>query len=224
MKTHRPFYNYLRKLAALVATLFFILVVLLPPLFGLFARQIIVARINNWQPLLADFNMHSLSADTTAAGWFSSQISIQASGPLLSADGQTSVTREGLLYINHGPVLWHLSDSLLAVAAMQLQPIAQDTGMDEHFSGSAIMRLAPPLHITVSAVAGLQAAGGQHWLELRTATPLLPLAGAAQSRLWLDLDINALHAAGLADQVTVWQQTEHARVSNDRLMFSPGPQ
>lgn len=225
MKNLRHFLRRLRILVALVATLIFFLTVLLPPVLGLITRQIIIDRSDALRGvMLADFNIESVNAEPGRAGWFSSEIIITASGPALSADGQSSVERHGILYINHGPVIWHLSDTLLALADMQLLPLAYDSGPEQHFSGSAIVTLTPLLVIQLKAIAGIQASGGEHWIELRSSSPLPPLPGQPSQEVWLDLDIAALRAAGLSNQLERWQLAGDARVSNNRLLFNIGPQ
>lgn len=219
----RYFFRRLRTVAALVATLIFFLSVLLPPVLGLITRAIIINQIKAVPgDMLAEFHVNSLTVESVHAGWFSSEIVINASGPILSGDGRSSVTHTGVLHINHGPVIWHLSDSLLALAEMQLIPAANNTDPSQHFSGSAIARLTPSSRLQLDAIAGVNASGGEHWLELHLTAPLPPLPGNTQGTVWLDLDIEALNAAGLGPQIAQWQLKEHARMSNNRLLFYIG--
>ncbi|MDO8908170.1 MAG: hypothetical protein Q7W55_06690 [Pseudohongiella sp.] len=221
MKNLQQFLRRSRIVLGLVATLVFFLTVLLPPALGMLTRQAIVDRVSEWQGTsLAEFNIESINTGTIRAGWFRSEIHISANGTFLSADGRTSATRRGILHINHGPVIWHLSDTLMALADIQLLPLVSSADTARHFSGSAIVQLTSGLRLQLRAIAGIHASGGEHWLELQQSSPLLSIAGARSGRLWLDMDIKALTNAGMSQQVERWRLNESARTSNNRLLFS----
>lgn len=230
MKNLRQFFKRVRLLISLVATLIFFLLMVLPPVLGLMVRQAVLKGVDDLQDTLSDVSIDALHVESVRAGWFSSDINLVASGQLLSADGVNSDTRTGVLHINHGPVIWHLSDSLLALADFQLQPQQDTDTAQQHFSGSAILHLQPALRgiprldIRLKAIAGIQAGGGEHWLELQTTSALLPWQGSPHQQLWLDLDVAALNAAGMAPDMARWQQDHQARLSNNRLLFYIRPQ
>lgn len=224
MKIHHRIFRRLRNVAALVVLLLFVFSILLPPVLGMLTRQVVLTNIDRWQGVLTEFDISALHADVIRSDWFSSQIRISASGPVLSADGKSTATRNGLLHINHGPLIWHLADSLLAAAELHLTPLSQGTDINGHFSASAIAAFRSPLTLEVTGVAGVQAAGGEHWFELQSTLPLLPFSDNARWQLWLDLDKRALHAAGLSESLATWEQSGNARISNNRLMFSTGAQ
>jgi hypothetical protein len=225
MKNLRNFLKRLRIVMGLAAALIFFLTVLLPPVLGILTRQAIIDNVSEWRGALRSHShIESIDFGPVSASWFSSEMHISATGTFFSADGRTSATRRGVLHINHGPLIWHLSDTLLALADIQLLPIDVNPDPALHFSGSAIVQLTSGLMIETRAIAGIHASGGEHWLEMRKNSPLLPVAGTPSGRLWLDLDINALRNAGLSQQVELWLSNESARVSNQRLLFSTGLQ
>jgi hypothetical protein len=103
---------------------------------------------------------------------------------------------------------------------LQLRPLSLDTKLAQHFSGSAIAQLTPALAIELKAIGGIQASGGEHWLELQMTSPLLALTGTRSGQLWLDLDVTALTKAGLDSDIAHWLRNDYARLSNNRLLFS----
>lgn len=218
------FFRRVRNLIALVAALIFFLSVLLPPVLGVITRAMVVSHVNALQSgQLERLGISSLQAETRRPGWFSSEVQISASGRLLSADGTGNAVRTGVVAIHHGPVLWHLADSALALADLQLIPAEPATDPAQHFSGAAIAKLTPSLHVNLNAIAGIHASGGEHWLELQLLIPIVPFQ-RNKGDLWFDLDLQALDSAGLGALATQWQQNATARVSNSRLLFNIGLQ
>lgn len=220
MKRLGKFLRNLRLLTALVAALIFFLSVLLPPILGLITQRVVVHRINTLQhSTLESAGIDLVQAQPSRLGWFSSDIQISAHGRFLSADGQSNASRTGILSINHGPLIWHLYDSPLALADIQLRPAAGEPDPARHFSGAAIATLTASLQVQIDAIAGINASGGEHWVELQILSPLLPFQRTTGS-LWFDLDVRALNAAGSGQLTTKWQHTEDARLSNNRLLFN----
>jgi hypothetical protein len=158
--------------------------------------------------------------------WFRSEISLDISSQIFSADGLTRVNVPATLYVTHGPVMWHLYDSLFALADIQLEPDTErQTAQGTHFSGSAMLTIDRSLNLRITAISGFTAFAGAHWLEGRAHWPLsTSRAGWRTVLQHLDLILNidadalAIAASPAADALSVYQRQGWTRLSNGRAL------
>lgn len=211
----------LKKLAILTLLLTLIPVLLattvLPALVGVVMRPLLLQALEGAQALNID--VHS-----TRAGWFSSDIHFSAESRIFSADGLSPVTQSAILHLNHGPIMWHLYDTLFAVADVRLLPAPEQTDPGQtHFSGSGLLRLDTGGQLQFDGIVGFTAFAGDHWLETRARWPVSRSWQGWQAilrdmALTLSIDGNAtaLQRSPAADALDVYQRQGWTRLSNGR--------
>ncbi|ALO46685.1 hypothetical protein [Pseudohongiella spirulinae] len=217
----------LRKLRQLLWTtllLIALLTVVLPALLGFVLRQ----QIN---PLLLELGNRptepgqlTLHLDRVDAGLLRSDYYLYMTGNVLSVSGTQPASQRLLLSVAHGPVIWHLFDSLLAIAEIQLINLSPVTGADTpHLSGSALLTLDNGFNVQLKAITGFSALGGNHWLDIRGNWPALamllgPMAILRQldARLTLDADAAALAVSPAADALQVYEQQGWTHIRGSR--------
>ncbi|MBC53741.1 MAG: hypothetical protein CMQ34_15315 [Gammaproteobacteria bacterium] len=211
----------LKKLAILTLLLTLVPILLvttvLPPLTGLLIRPPLRQALENAQA----FN---IDVQDVRAGWFSTDIHFSAASSMFSADGLTSPTQHAILHVNHGPIMWHLYDTLFAVADIRLLPAYEQPGPGQtNFSGSGILRLDSRGQLHFDAITGFTAFAGDHWLEARARWPVNASwrgwrAVLRNMQLTLRIDANALALAQspAAEALEVYRQQGWTRLSNGR--------
>lgn len=211
----------LKKLVILTLLLTVIPILLvttvLPPLTGLLIRLPLRQALENAQA----FN---IDVYDVRAGWFSSDIHFSAESSMFSADGLTSPTQHAILHVNHGPIMWHLYDTLFAVADIRLLPApGQPEPGQTNFSGSGILRLDPQGQLQFDAITGFTAFAGDHWLETRARWPVdtswqgwRAVLRNLQLTLQIDANAVALAQSPAAEALEVYRQQGWTRLSNGR--------
>jgi len=199
---------------------------LLPAALGLVLRQQITPTLENLSAAREQNGSLTVSIEQSHAGWFNSSYQLRLQGTVLSTDGQTSASQTVLLSIMHGPLIWHLYNSLFAVAELQLINLSPVTGPDTpHLSGSGLLTLDETLNMRLRAIAGFSALGGDHWLDLRMQWPALAQIWPVDLQRWparaelrIDADARALAAGPAADALNVYEQQNWTRISNGRAL------
>src|SRR5690554_1651329 len=198
--------SLLRQLRRLLWTSIFLLALLaalLPPLFGARVRAGV-------ESIIAQANASSLpfrvDVINSRKGWFSSDYQLRLTG-------QADIIPIRLSII-HGPVLWHLHASPLAIAELRLEPdpLSPPEAV-RYLSASGILTQTGLNQVSLRAIAGFTALGGEHWLE---ADARWPWVGSKAGRtgspehwpesvaldLWIDADARALTDSVHADLLT----------------------
>lgn len=214
--------SLLRQLRRLLWTSIFVfglLAALLPPIFGARVRSGIESVIAQANASSLPFQIHTISA---RKGWFSSYYQLQLVGQADTVPMQLSII--------HGPVLWHLHATPLAIAELRLEP--DPTAPPEavrYLSASGMLTLAGLNQISFRSIAGFTALGGEHWLEADARWPWAARAAdTAGSRgrwpesvaldLWIDADAHALADSPYADLLTRLRAEGRIRVSAGRAL------
>lgn len=215
----------LKKLAILTLLLTLVPILLvttvLPPLTGLLLRPTLRQSLENAQFLAID-------VQDVRAGWFSSDIHFSAQSSIFSEDGLSSPTQQAILHVNHGPIMWHLYDTLFAVADVRLLPASEQPGADQtYFSGSGLLRLDRQGQLQFDAILGFTAFAGDHWLETRALWPAnrswqgwQAILRDMQMTLSIDANATALQQSPAADALEVYRQQGWTRLSNGRAHTS----
>lgn len=116
----------LKKLVSLTLILVLVPVLLLmtvlPALIGVFIRPSLLQVLEQAQVL-------NINIQRVRAGWFSSDIHVSAESSIFSTDGLSPITQQAILHMNHGPIMWHLYDTLIAVADIRLLPAPEQAPM-----------------------------------------------------------------------------------------------
>lgn len=212
----------LKRLLGLTLLMSLIIAVGMPPLMGLVLRD----RIEQMLTPLAAADGMRVDILEIRPHWFRSEFSLDISSQIFSADGQSRVSLPATLHITHGPVMWHLYDSLFALADIQLEPDAgRQAAENSHFSGSAMLKVDRNLNLRVNAISGFTAFAGAHWLEGRAHWPVnTSRAGWRAVLQRIDLIINidadalAIAASPAADALSVYQRQGWTRVNNGRAL------
>ncbi len=211
----------LKKLIILTLSLTLVPILLvttvLPPLTGLLIRPPLHQALENAQ-------VFNIKVSDVRAGWFSSDIHFSAESSVFSADGLTSPTQYAILHVNHGPIMWHLYDTLFAVADIRLLPApGQSDPGQTNFSGSGILRLDPQGQLHFDAITGFTAFAGDHWLETSAMWPASTswqgwraVLSAMQLTLAIDANAAALAQSPAAEALEVYRQQGWTRLSNGR--------
>lgn len=203
---------FVRKLLLLALLILAVVAGLLPGLTGLALRASLTPTLESLQ---AD---GLIQIERTNPGWFSTEyeLAIHAQG---TADGAQTTHLPARLHVNHGPMMWHLYDTRVALADFSLVPASPRST----FSASALLRLTPKGHLRLNGIAGLSAYEGDHWLETRAVWPLRSHWQGWQAvlrdiDLALNIDANAtaLLRSPQAEALRVYQQQGWAHVSNGR--------
>lgn len=226
----------LRKLRQVLwSTLFLIalLAIVLPAILGFVLRQQInpiLLALGNRPIEPGQLRLH---LDRVDAGLLRSDYYLYMEGNVLSASGTQTASQRLLLSVAHGPVIWHLFDSLLAVAEIQLINLSPVTGPETpHLSGSALMTLDSGLTVRLKAITGFSALGGNHWLDIRAGWPVLAMLQGPvnilhqmNAQLTLDADATALAASPAAEALNVYQQQGWTNLRGSRahtqLLLTP---
>lgn len=209
----------LKKLAGLTLLLVLIPVLvittILPALIGVFLRPPLLQSLERAQAL--DINIQGVRA-----GWFSSEIQFSAESSIFSDDGLSSEPQMAILHLNHGPIMWHLYDTLFALADIRLLP-APSRNTQSNFSGAGLLRLNRQRQLQFNAITGFTAFAGDHWLETRANWPAHSAwqgwqAGLRELNLTLSIDANAtaLRQSPAAEALEVYQQQGWTHISNGR--------
>lgn len=214
----------LRQLLWTTLLLIALLTVVLPALLGWVLRQQINPILLELGNRPSDPGQLNLHLDRVDAGLLRSDYYLYLEGNVLSASGTQAASQRLLLSVAHGPVIWHLFDSLLALAEIQLINLSPVTGPETpHLSGSALMTLDAGLQVRLKAITGFSALGGNHWLDIRADWPALAmLCGPAgilsqmNVQLALDADATALTASPAADALKVYQQQGWTHIQGSR--------
>jgi hypothetical protein len=213
--------HMLKKLAILTLLLTLVPILLvttvLPALNGLLIRPTLRQSLENAQLL-------DIEVQEVRAGWFSSDIHFSARSSIFSDDGLSSPTQQAILHVNHGPIMWHLYDTLFAVADIRLLPASEPVGPEQtNFSGSGLLRLDHQGQLHFDGIVGFTAFAGDHWLETRARWPVSTSwqgwrAVLRNMQLTLSIDANALAIAQspAADALAVYRQQGWTRLSNGR--------
>jgi len=208
----------IKKLVSLTLLLILIPVLLvttvLPPVIGLLLRPPLLHSLERAQAL-------NVEITSVRAGWFSSDIDISMESNIFSADGLSPVRQSAILHLNHGPIMWHLYDTLFALTDIRLLPAP---GQDQtNFSGSGLLRLDTRGYLHFDAITGFTAFAGDHWLETRASWPASTsrqgwqsVLRAMQMRLSIDANATALLQSPAADALRVYQQQGWAHIANGR--------
>jgi len=199
---------------------------LLPAALGLLLRQQITPMLQSLSTTRNQSESLQVAIEQTHAGWFYSSYQIHLHGTVLSADGLMPVGQTVLLSVTHGPIIWHLYNSLFAVAELQLINLSPVTGQDTpHLSGSGLLTLGETLNLRLRAIAGFSALGGDHWLDLRMQWPALAQIWPVDLQRWpvraelqIDADARALAAGPAAEALGVYEQQKWTRISNGRAL------
>lgn len=199
---------------------------LLPAALGLVLRQQITPMLENLSAAREQNGSLTVSVEQSHAGWFNSSYQLRLQGTVLSTAGQSSAAQTVLLSMMHGPLIWHLYNSLFAVAELQLINLSPVTGPDTpHLSGSGLLTLDETLNLRLRAIAGFSALGGDHWLDLRMQWPALAQIWPVDLQRWpvraelkIDADARALAAGPAADALDVYEQQKWTRLSNGRAL------
>lgn len=228
--------SMIKKLVSLTLLLILIplLVVttVLPPLIGLLLRPPLVQSLERAQTL-------DVEIQRVRAGWFSSEVHFSMTSNIFSADGLSPVQQSAILHLNHGPIMWHLYDTMFAVADVRLLP-APDAGLGQrrtggnsqaNFSGSGLLRLNSQGYLQFDAITGFTAFAGDHWLETRASWPAGKSLQGWQSvlramdlTLTIDANATALLQSPAADALRVYQRQGWTRIANGRAHSTIGVQ
>lgn len=215
----------LKKLVTLTLILVLVAVLLLtavlPALIGAVIRPSLLQSLAQAQALNVDIH-------DVRSGWFSSDVHISAQSSIFSTDGLTPVTQQGILHLNHGPIMWHLYDTLFAVADIRLLPAPeQPQPTPANFSGAGLLRLDRQGQFQFDAITGFTAFAGDHWLETRASWPASNVWQGWQSALadidltlTIDANATALQQSPAAEALRVYQQQGWTQISNGRAHTS----
>lgn len=218
--------NVIRNIAFAALLLTGFVAGLLPAALGLVLRQQITPMVENLTTMREQSESLKVTLEQSHAGWFTSSYQLRLQGTVLSTDGQTSAAQTVLLSVMHGPLIWHLYNSLFAVAELQLINLSPVTGPDTpHLSGSGLLTMDETLNLRLRAIAGFSALGGDHWLDLRMQWPALAQIWPVDLQRWparaelqIDADARALAAGPAADALSVYEQQKWTRISNGRAL------
>lgn len=202
--------SLLRQLRRLLWTSIFsfgLLAVLLPPIFGALIR----ARIDS---AIADLNNASLPFQLevidSRKSWFSSDYRLRLTGQADALPMHLSIL--------HGPVLWHLHATPLALAELRLDPDPlAPAATVRHLSASGMVTLTGVNRISLRAIAGFTALGGEHWLEVDAHWPWTSSQTVALD-LWIDADARLLTEGPYADLLADLSTAGRVRVSAGRVL------
>lgn len=151
---HSPVYSQLRRtffsLIFIVLAVFF----LLPGIIGWQIRD-------QLQPVLQQLEKLGFEYQVTEAGWLRTDYEVIT--PNL-------VNAPVVLSIRHGPILWHLPDTPVAIAEAQINTTTPET--PPYLSGSAILTLGTRFQI--DGVMGLSAKNDSFLAEWQLNWPILP--------------------------------------------------
>ncbi|MEX0739668.1 MAG: hypothetical protein WD071_10035 [Pseudohongiella sp.] len=208
----------LKKLASLTLLLILIPVLLVtvvtPPLIGLLLRPPLLQSLERAQAL-------NIEIESVRSGWFSSDVQFSMASSIFSADGLSPVQQSAILHLNHGPIMWHLYDSMFALADIRLLPSPDQN--EANFSGSGLLRLNTQGYLEFDAITGFTAFAGDHWLETRASWPAhaswqgwQAVLRALQMTLSIDANATALLQSPAADALVVYQQQGWAHIANGR--------
>lgn len=214
--------SLLRQLRRLLWTSIFVfalLAALLPPIFGARVRLGVESIIAEANVSSLPFQVHVIHS---RKGWFSSDYQLRLAGQADTIPTQLSIL--------HGPVLWHLHATPLAIAELRLEPdpLAPPETV-RYLSASGMLTLAGLNQVSFRSIAGFTALGGEHWLE---ADARWPWAGrsagttnlpgqwpeAVALDLWIDADAQALAGSPYADLLTSLRAEGRMRVSAGRVL------
>lgn len=211
--------SLLRQLRRLLWTSIFVfalLAVLLPPIFGARVRLGVESIIADANASSLPFQVHVIHS---RKGWFSSDYQLLLAGQADTIPMQLSIL--------HGPVLWHLHASPLAIAELRLEPdpLAPPETV-RYLSASGMLTLTGLNQVSFRSIAGFTALGGEHWLEAdarwpwaaRRTDPPGQWPEAVALDLWIDADARALADGPYADLLADLRAERRVRVSAGRVL------
>lgn len=221
-KENQTLMTLVKKLLGLILLMSAVVAVGIPPVLGLLVRD----RIHQLLAPLAQSEGLRVEILDTRGRWFRSEFALQISSEIFSDDGLTRTSLPAIVHVTHGPVIWHLYDSLFALADLQLTPDnSRPAKPDTHFSGSAMVKIDSDLRLTIRAITGFTAFAGSHWLEGQANWPLgastdnwRVLLSQMDLALTIDADAEALAASPAADALNVYQRQGWSRLSNNRAL------
>lgn len=222
LKENQTLIKLVKNLLGLTLLISALVAVGIPPVLGLLLRD----RIHQVLGPLAQSEGLGVEILDTQGHWFRSEFALQISSEIFSDDGLTRTGLPAILHVTHGPVIWHLADSMIALADLQLAPdYSQPVAADTHFSGSALVKIDNDLKLTIRAITGFTAFAGSHWLEGQAKWPLSAsrdnwrvLLSEMDLSLTIDADAEAIAASPAADALNVYQMQGWSRVSNNRAL------
>lgn len=166
----------------------------------------------------------TLQVTSERSGWLHSELGIRLHGDAVGADASQPLALQ--LQLAHGPVLWHLADTPLAVMALEVRPAEPLVpGAAQNYSASAILRLRRGGRMHFNGIAGFAAYGGMHHLQWRLHWPTNTLRQGPQALLaelqgsvLIDLETRALLDSAWADLAREYQQQRWLRFSQGRAL------
>ncbi len=210
----------MKKILAITLLLFASVLMLIPFISGHFIRQYTVMALNA-APANDDF---AIQITGTRRGWLQSEIDLVLSGTPFSGPDNEPV--QLLLELSHGPLIWHLPDSMWAIAHLQLRT-AHDyvgTGADR-YSGSVMLRINREQQARLNGILGFAAFDGDHLLQFNARWPAdqtredwPQLVRQMQLTLSIDADARALLNSPFEDALRVYHQQRWTRFNAGRAL------
>lgn len=209
----------MKKLLGMTAGVTLFLVLVVPTVTGWQTRSRLASALDG----LPDSDGFSLQVRDVRGGWLNSTIDLTLEGDPFWGGG-TGIPLQ--LLISHGPLIWHLPDTPLAITHIQLgtPPVYTGPGAG-HYSGSALLRLDTGGQLLVNGLLGFAAFDGDHLLQFNGRWPATAtlsgwrnLLRQAEANLALELDAEALLQSPAADALRAYQQQGWLRFSNGRAL------
>lgn len=166
----------------------------------------------------------SLDISEVRGGWLHSEIDIVLSGDPFIDPGQDGIPL--LIELSHGPLIWHLPDSLWALTHLQIRnPVAYTGPGADRYSGSALLTVNRARQARVNGILGFAAFEGDHLLQFNATWPADATMGdwrqllrQAQLIVSIDADAHALLQSPFEDALRAYHQQRWTRFSAGRAL------
>ena len=210
----------MKKILVITLLLCACVLMLTPYISGHFIRQYTLTALRA-APASDDF---ALQITGTRSGWLQSEIDISLSGAPFTGPANEPV--QLLLELSHGPLIWHLPDSMWAIAHLQLRtaPHYVGTGADR-YSGSVMLRINREQQARLNGILGFAAFDGDHLLQFNAHWPADQTLGDwrqlvrhMQLTLSIDADARALLDSPFEDALRVYHQQRWTRFNAGRAL------
>lgn len=210
----------MKKILIITLLLFACVLMLIPFISGHFIRQYTLTALNA-APVSDDF---ALQVTGTRRGWLQSEIDIELSGTPFTGEDNEPVPL--LLELSHGPLIWHLPDSMWAIAHLQLRTPREYVGAGaDRYSGSVMVRVNREQQARLNGILGFAAFDGDHLLQFNAHWPADQTMGdwrqlvrQMQLTMSIDADAHALLNSPFEDALRAYQQQRWTRFNAGRAL------
>jgi len=210
----------MKKALAITLTVVTIILLAIPLVSGHFIRQYTLQAL----AALPDSSTFSLQVQDTRRGWLHSEIDVVLSGEPFVEPGAPGIPL--LIELSHGPMIWHLPDSMWALTYLQIRNPEHYTGQGaDQYSGSVLLRVNREQQARINGILGFAAFDGDHLLQFNAHWPTEATLGDWRQlmrqmnlTLSIDADAHALLQSPFEDTLRVYHQQRWTRFYAGRAL------